>query len=288
MFSTARHLFASSHPGPTVAVTVLAIILGAAVGLPPTRALLLGAVVLVGQLSIGWSNDWLDAARDRVTGRRDKPLVSGGVGLSVVRAAAIISLVASVPLSLTLGVASAAAHLLFIACGWAYNLRLKSTVASVVPFIIGFGALPAVVTLAARPPIPPAGWVLVVGALFGVAVHFTNALPDLDDDLRTGVRGLPHRLGARNAGRTAFAALGLAGIISLLGQSGLLSGAPTAPPVIGVGATVGVLGLVVWGIVLVSTRPPDRLLFRVIIGAAVLLAGGLAVAGTTLGAISTS
>lgn len=288
MFSTARHLIASSHPGPSVAVTVLAIILGAAVGLSPARTLLLGAVILVGQLSIGWSNDWLDAARDRITERRDKPLVSGGVEVSVVRAAALASVIVSVPFSLTLGVASAIAHLVFIACGWAYNLRLKSTAVSVVPFIIGFGALPAVVTLAAQSPIPPAGWVLSVGALFGVAVHFTNALPDLDDDLRTGVRGLPHRLGARQAGRIAFAALGLGGIVSLLGQSGLLSGTPSAPPVIGVCSTIGVLGLVVWGIVLVGTRPPDRLLFRVIIGAAVLLAAGLAVAGTTLGAISTS
>lgn len=267
---------------------MLAIILGAAVGLSPLRTLLLGVVVLVGQLSIGWSNDWLDARRDRTTGREDKPLVRGGIGVRTVRTAAVVALLVSVPLSLTLGWRSATAHLLFVVCGWLYNLGLKSTVWSVVPFIVGFGALPAVVTLAAEPPIPPAGWTLAVGGLFGVAVHLTNALPDLEDDLRTGVRGLPHRLGVRGAGWTAFSALGAAAVVALLGQSGVFSGAVVAPPLVGVIGAAGVLGLVVWGLVLVGTRPPGRLLFRGIIAAAVLLAAELAVAGTALGALSTS
>lgn len=288
VFSSTRHLLASSHPGPSVAVTVLAIILGAAVGLSPGRLVLLATVVLVGQLSIGWSNDWLDARRDRLSARGDKPLANGTIAVATVRAAALVALVASVPLSLMLGPASAAAHLVFVACGWAYNIRLKATIVSVVPFMIGFGALPAVVTYAAEPPVPPAAWTLVVGALFGVAVHFTNALPDLDDDLRTGIRGLPHRLGVRRAGRLAFVCLGLAGVIALLGQSGVFVGPPTAPPIIGAFGAVGVLCLVVWGLVLVGTRPPGRALFRVIIAAAVLLAVELAVSGTTLIAISTS
>ena len=40
----------------------------------------------------------------------------------------------------------------------------------------------------------------------GAGAHFANVLPDLDDDARTGVRGLPHRLGAA---RSAVAAAGL-------------------------------------------------------------------------------
>lgn len=278
-----RRLFASSHPGPTVAVTVLAVVLGSAVGLSPARIVLLAVVVFVGQLSIGWSNDWLDARRDRRSGRADKPVARGEVSVSTVRLAALMAGAASLPLSASLGWAAAASHVLFLVCGWAYNLGLKSTAWSVVPFIVGFGALPAVVTFAAVPPIIPAPWTLAVGGLFGVAIHFTNALPDLEDDLRTGVRGLPHRLGARIAGRTAFLALGLAGVVAVLGQSGIFVGAPTAPPIIGVLGGAGVLALVAWGIVLVGTRAPDRLLFRLIIGAALLVAVVLAAAGTDLG-----
>jgi len=279
-----RRLFASSHPGPTVAVTVLAVVLGSAVGLPPLRTALLGVVVFVGQLSIGWSNDWLDARRDRRSGRQDKPVARGDLSVSAVRAAALLAGAASIPLSASLGWASAASHLLFLVCGWAYNLGLKATAWSVVPFIVGFGALPAVVTFAAVPPIVPAAWTLAVGGLFGVAIHFTNALPDLEDDLRTGVRGLPHRLGARTAGRTAFVALGVSGVVAVLGQSGIFVGRPTAPPIVGVVGAVGVLAVVVWGLVLVGTRAPDRLLFRLIIGAALLVTVVLAVAGTNLGA----
>lgn len=278
-----RRLFASSHPGPTVAVTVLAVVLGSAVGLSPARIVLLAVVVFVGQLSIGWSNDWLDARRDRRSGRADKPVARGEVSVSTVRLAALMAGAASLPLSASLGWAAAASHVLFLVCGWAYNLGLKSTAWSVVPFVVGFGALPAVVTFAAVPPIIPAPWTLAVGGLFGVAIHFTNALPDLEDDLRTGVRGLPHRLGARIAGRTAFLALGLAGVVAVLGQSGIFVGAPTAPPIIGVLGGAGVLALVAWGIVLVGTRAPDRLLFRLIIGAALLVAVVLAAAGTDLG-----
>jgi 4-hydroxybenzoate polyprenyltransferase len=276
VFSTARRLFASSHPGPTVAVTVLAVVLASAVGVAPLRTLLLALVVSVGQLSIGWSNDWLDARRDRRSGRLDKPVARGDLSVGAVRLAALLAGAASIPLSFTL------------ACGWAYNLHLKSTAWSVVPFIIGFGALPAVVTFAAVPPIPPAGWTLAVGGLFGIAIHFTNALPDLDDDLRTGVRGLPHRLGARTAGRSAFGALGLAGVVAVLGQSGVFTGRLSAPPLVGVIGAAGVLGLVIWGLVLVGSRQPDRTLFRLIIGAALLVTVVLAVAGTNLGVVSTS
>lgn len=281
-----RRLFASSHPGPTVAVTVLAVVLGWAVGLPPARIALLAVVVFVGQLSIGWSNDWLDARRDRRSGRADKPVARGAVSVSTVRLAALVAGAASLPLSATLGWEAAASHVLFLVCGWAYNLGLKSTAWSVVPFIVGFGALPAVVTFAAVPPILPAPWTLAVGGLFGVAIHFTNALPDLEDDLRTGVRGLPHRLGVRAAGRTAFLALGLAGVVAVLGQTGIFIGAPTAPPIVGILGGAGVLALVVWGLVLVGTRAPDRLLFRLIIGAALLVALVLATAGTDLGIVA--
>ena len=44
---------------------------------------------------------------------------------------------------------------------------------------------------------PPWWATLGLGAMLGVGAHLVNALPDLADDEATGVRGLPHRLGAR-------------------------------------------------------------------------------------------
>jgi 4-hydroxybenzoate polyprenyltransferase len=101
-------------------------------------------------------------------------------------------------LSLACGWASGLVHLLLgVASGWAYNLWFKRTPLSPLPYAVAFGALPAVVTLALPSPTWPPAWVLVTGALLGVGAHLLNALPDLADDEATGVRGLPHRLGAR-------------------------------------------------------------------------------------------
>ena len=68
---------------------------------------------------------------------------------------------------------------------------------SVLPYIVSFGLLPLIVTLALPTPTTAALWAMGMGALLGVAAHFTNVVPDLDDDRRTGVRGLPHLLGPR-------------------------------------------------------------------------------------------
>ena len=43
----------------------------------------------------------------------------------------------------------------------------------------------------------PAWWLVAAAAALGVGAHLLNTLPDLADDERTGVRGLPHRLGER-------------------------------------------------------------------------------------------
>ena len=57
----------------------LALALGIAVGLEPWRLVLLTLAVFCGQLSIGLSNDAIDAPRDRAVGRTDKPIARGEV-----------------------------------------------------------------------------------------------------------------------------------------------------------------------------------------------------------------
>nr|WP_269813530.1 UbiA family prenyltransferase [Ornithinimicrobium sediminis] len=192
-------LVRACHPGPTVAVTLLTALLAVAAGTGWTTGLLVTAAVCAGQLTIGWSNDLLDTERDRASGRADKPLASGAVARGSVRAALAAATAATVVLSGLTGWRSAAVHLvLVVGSGWAYNLGVKGTLWSWVPYAVAFGSLPAVVWLAAGPgwSLPPA-WMTLVGALLGVGAHLLNVLPDLADDERTGVRGLPHRLGER-------------------------------------------------------------------------------------------
>ena len=221
--AVARRLVALSgacHPAPTAAVTGLSTVLGAALGLCATRLVLLAAAVLTGQLSIGWSNDVLDASRDTRVGRSDKPLATGRLGRATVAAAAAGALSASVPLSLALGARPGTLHLLAVAGGWAYNLGVKRTVLSWLPYAVSFGLLPAFVVLAAGGTVP--AWLVAAGAQLGVGAHLFNVLPDIAADAATGVRGLPVRIGPR-VSRILGAAL-------LAGAAGTLTLAPSGPP----------------------------------------------------------
>src|SRR5450631_479610 len=215
-----RALALSCHPIPSLAVTALTAGLAALAGLPAGRGVLVTVAVFTGQLSIGWSNDYIDAERDRAVRRSDKPVASGLVAPRIAGIAALVALIGNLALSAALSWPGGGAVLVITACGWAYNLGLKATVLSWLPYAIAFGLLPAVVTLSDEPPRWPPPWALTAGALLGVAAHLANVLPDLRDDDATGVRGLPHRLGERTTALTGAGLLLTASAVILLGAGG--------------------------------------------------------------------
>lgn len=195
----ARGLALTCHPVPTAAVTVLALVLAVGAG-GPGQVVVVVAAVLAGQLVIGWDNDLRDAARDLAAGRTDKPLASGDLRPLTVRAARGLALLLVVVLSLWSGSwLGLVLHVgLVVGSGLAYNAGLKATLWSAVPYAVAFGTLPAFVWLSVGKGAAP-WWVVTVGALLGVGAHLLNVLPDLEDDVRAGIRGLPHRLGRRRS-----------------------------------------------------------------------------------------
>lgn len=215
--STARGLALSCHPVPALAVTVFAGLLGVAAG-DRWRSLLVAAAVLAGQLTIGWLNDLLDAGRDRQVGRTDKPVARGDVDVRTLRVGIACAAAAAVALAVALGGRAAVVDVITIACGWAYDLGLKATWVSFLPYAVAFGLLPAVATLTGGA--WPAAWVVAAGALLGVAAHLANVLPDLADDAATGVRGLPHRLGRRTSIVVTAALLVAASLVVVVAPPG--------------------------------------------------------------------
>lgn len=274
---TVRALWGSSHPGPTLVVTALALALGIATGLEAWRLVLLTASVFAGQLSVGISNDALDAARDRAVGRADKPIARGEVSARVAWGAALGLLVLALVLSAPLGWRMLAAHALALGSAWAYNAGLKSTPWSIVPFLVSFGVFPSLATLSAPGPAFAAWWAWVAGASLGAAVHLTNVLPDLDDDARTGVRGLPHRLGPRVSAIVAALAVVGGAVAVLLGAAGGDLSAVSPVSWAFFGAVVAVAGTTAWRAI---ARPPTRTLFRLVMLAALLLAAQLVASGS--------
>lgn len=274
-----RALWGSTHPGPTLVVTALSLALGLAAGLEAWRLVLLVAAVFSGQVSVGLSNDAIDAARDEAVGRRDKPIaagvVSAGGALGVAVGAVVVALVLSAPL----GAGMLAAHAVALAAAWAYNAGLKATAFSIVPFVLSFGLFPSFATLSLPGGAPAPAWAGIAGAALGAAVHLTNVLPDLDDDRATGIRGLPHRLGARASAVVAAAGVVVGALSVLVGSS---RGELADVPIVGwiffaaAAATAAATG------VRVLVRPPDRTVFRLVMLAALLLAAQLVATGSAL------
>ncbi len=269
--SAAVLLLLSTHPGPSFAVAAMCTMLGITV-LDGGRVALLGLAVLLGQFSVGLSNDWLDAQRDRIVGRTDKPVATGQITSTTVRNASLLTGVAGVLLMLPLGWLATLAHAIFIAAGWAYNLGLKKTALSVLPYLIGFGTLPAVITLARDTPAVPAWWAMAAGATLGVAAHFANALPDIADDRATGIVGLPHRVSSRASSLVTFGALAAATITVVVGSGTTLS-------TIGLITIIAETIIVLVGIYLALTRAPARPLFRLVILGALIAVVSLVLAG---------
>jgi 4-hydroxybenzoate polyprenyltransferase len=214
-----RALISASHPIPSLAVTAMATLLTAEAapsGFGAGRVVLVALAVLAGQLSVGWSNDAIDGVRD--AGRADKPVAVGLISARALWLGAAVAAAASLALAAALGPVSLVIDAAMTAVAWSYNLGLKSTVWSGASYAVAFGLLPSF-SASALPGHPLARWpVTVAAALLGLGAHFANVLPDLAEDARNGVRGLPQRL----AGRFGPIATRSAALALLLGASVLL------------------------------------------------------------------
>ncbi|MFS0865848.1 UbiA family prenyltransferase [Microbacterium sp. 179-B 1A2 NHS] len=263
---TLRALWGATHPGPALVVTILSLALGLAAGLEPWRVATLVAAVFCGQLSVGLSNDAIDLYRDGLVGRSDKPLVRGDIRRRTAWIVAVVALVLALALSAVLGGWMLLAHTIALASAWAYNAGLKATPLSIAPFLVSFGIFPSLATLSAPAPLIAAPWATLAGAALGAAVHLTNVLPDLDDDRRTGVRGLPHRMGAPASVVVAVLGIAAAAVAVLIGGGGGLLAWCFFAVVVALAAAV---------LVRMRLRGPDRTGFRLVMAAALVLAAQL-------------
>ncbi|WP_410814620.1 UbiA family prenyltransferase [Micromonospora sp. 067-2] len=236
MSSRVLGLVRASHPEPGVAVTTVAGLLAWGVGHRPSGIISVVLAVLASQLAVGWTNDALDAERDATVGRTDKPVAAGAVGRRTTAWAATVAAVACPLLALTTNPVAAFWLTVALISALLYDWPLKATAFSVLPYAVSFAALPAFVVLALPGEPSPPGWLLVAGACLGAGAHFANVLPDLADDARTGVRGLPHRMGATGS-RMAAAGLLLAA------TAALVLGPPGPPSAVGL-AAVGTAAVV--------------------------------------------
>ena len=195
--SRARALITAGHPVEMLAITALTTALAAQAAPHGIGPVLTAPALLAGMLSIGWSNDALDAPRDGAAGRAEKPVATGVISVRAVWIAAFAGLLAALAMSLAIGVVTAIILALIVGVSWAYNLGLKSTLADGLVAVLVFGLLP-VYAASTLPGHPVPAWYAIAGAaLLGAGGHFVIALPDLAADWATGVNGLAQQVAAR-------------------------------------------------------------------------------------------
>ncbi len=194
------------HPFPSSLDAVVTGVVAALAGAQPGRVALLAASMLLLQFSIGTANDVADRGADAAAGRTTKPLATGLLSVRQATGAAIALG------ALGLGGAAIAGPLALVvaACGFglgiAYDVALKRTAWSWLPFALGIPLLPAFAAIGATGGVPAPLLVLVALAVpAGAALAVSNALGDVEADAVAGIETVATRLGATRAMRLVIA-----------------------------------------------------------------------------------
>jgi 4-hydroxybenzoate polyprenyltransferase len=214
-----RGWLAAAHPFPLAMVLVLTALIGVASsgGRPDGTRLALAVLAMAfAQLAIGWSNDYLDRDTDALH-QRWKPVPSGLVDARRLPPAIAVALVASILVGAFLGPVPLLLLIAGTACGLAYNLGLKDTRLSALPFVAGLALLPAYVWSALDVYEDGFLWLYVIGTPLALAAHLANTFPDIDADMEAGRAGLAARVGQRRCLQGIAASLSVAGLLFLIG-----------------------------------------------------------------------
>jgi 4-hydroxybenzoate polyprenyltransferase len=208
-------LLKAAHFGPTLLVVAISYLLALPV-LSWVESLRIALAIFAGQLVVGWSNDVIDFPLDSAAQRYKKPLVSGKITIEFLNKSISVALVMAFVLSIfsPFGWQGTLLHFLGLLSATAYNLKLKSTIFSPLPYIISFGSLPWAIYLSAdkTPPL----WLFLCFMIFSSAFHFLNVIKDLRWDLDQGVNGLPQRLGQKASIAIAMLLISIGGILIVL------------------------------------------------------------------------
>ncbi len=257
--SVPRAFVRACHPLPTAAVTVIVVACAWSLGWRAQGLVGVALAVLLGQLSVGWSNDAFDASADARALREEKPTVSGELTVRSLWIGAAAAASASAAASWWVaGWVGGSFHVAAVALAWLYNVRLSRTVWSWLPYALAFGFLPAFLTFGLDGSAPP-GWLVLVFAIIGTAAHLANALRDFGSDTTAGLGGVVVSLGPRTSAWTAW-------LLLALGSGVLAVVAAEASVLLSVVAVLGFLGAFAYG----SRSHADDALFRAILMAVVV------------------
>jgi len=232
------------HPFPSLLDAAVTAAVAAVAGAPAARVLLLALAMLVLQMAIGAANDWADAPADAVADPA-KPIPAGLLSRPTAARLALAAGAVGLVLAAVAGLAALVLAGAGLAAGLAYDLRLKGSPWSWLPYAVGIPLLPLFAWVGATGRLPAPLLVLVpvaVGA--GAALALANALADLERDTLAGTATVATALGPERT-RRAGVVLQAIVVVAALGSAIALGGDPAGLTVVAGGAVVVAAGLAV-------------------------------------------
>ena len=168
------------------------------------------------QLGIGTVNDVVDARFDAGL-KPGKPIPAGLVDAGAARLLGAGCFVAGTALAATVAPALALLAVVVAGIGFAYDLALKGTIWSWLPFAVGIPLLPVYGWLGARGGLPAPFAVLVpVAVAAGAALAIGNSLVDVERDVAAGRTSIAARLGRPRAARLTAVVFLLVAAVDML------------------------------------------------------------------------
>lgn len=268
-----------THPWAVTIVMIATALFGllAAGGDPdPGRFFFLFTGMLGGQFAIGATNEWCDRHADAID-KPHRPIPAGLVSPSGALLFAALSLVVMAAAGLALGTWGFLLLVVMIGAGLVYNIWLKRTPWSWLPYLVALPLVPTWAWIVLNEFEPRLLWLYPMGALFVLAIHISQTLPDIGADQSRGEHGIGVVLGRRWAEAAVWlAAFGSTLAVAvggwLFGSSALAS--TIAAVVVALVLTAGFVATHVSG---ARVRPH---LFKILTSSAVILATGWILAVT--------
>ena len=207
------------HPIPSLLTTLAAMGFAWIFGIGPRdrRFWWIAAIMLLVQFSISALNEWADADLDRRAGRQ-RPIPLGVVSRGAALSLAVVCAVGAFLLSVLANLGPFALLLVGVgtACGWVYDLWLKPTPLSFVPFAIAFPLMPFWIGVLAGHPLTSLLLLFLGGSPLATAIHLADAVPDRDRDRAAGLTTLAVALGKPRAEMAAVALLLVGALVSIV------------------------------------------------------------------------
>ena len=193
------------------------------------------------QAGIGATNDLVDAPRDAGL-KPGKPIPAGLVSPDVARLVAVAGFGLGLGLAgVSGGPVGIALAAVVIVIGLSYDLRLKGTAWSWLPFAVGIPLLPVFGWLGAAGRLPAAFLVLIPAAVAaGAALAIANALVDVERDRAAGTDSVALALGSTRAWLVHLALLVVVGVGAAV-SVGALGGSPVGVVAVSLAAILPVV-----------------------------------------------